>query len=218
MLFDCCYLMPFWFTDFLEYFVQCISHFQCQTHYRADQSSVSKGLGCPQAQWLCSCHLRGHPGCPGQSRAWPCCAHTGDLGISVLTDLTTWEFIWEYVLPARHRWQWQPRAILRGQHHSGEDGVTEGLKSGGRKAQASLSLSQKRVNCMQNNGIFCSFSTKRIFYVPSSYAISNFAFYVNTYPQQQELSQANLNKYSDFGLPGDIIFEQESLPIVAVPQ
>lgn len=71
---------------------------------------------------------------------------------------------------------------------------------------------------MQNNGIFCSFSTKRIFYVPPSYATSNFAFYVNTHPQQQEPSQANLNKYRDFGLPRDIIFEQESLPIVALPQ
>lgn len=121
-------------------------------------------------------------------------------------------------LPARHRWRGNLEQSQAGSTILERTELQKGWESGGREAQASLSLSQKRINCMQNNGIFCSFSTKRIFYVPPSYATSNFAFYVNTHPQQQEPSQANLNKYRDFGLPRDIIFEQESLPIVALPQ
>lgn len=54
---------------------------------------------------------------------------------------------------------------------------------------------------------------QRIFYVPPSYTTSNFASYVKPHPQQQWLSQANLNKQRDFQFLREIISEQENLPL-----
>lgn len=88
-------LIPFSLTNFLKYFLQEVSNYQCRLVTKPPRAKQNcfRVTGAAQAQWPWPCHLSPATllsGCPahtlGSSKAWSSCPQTRDLRISKHTQ------------------------------------------------------------------------------------------------------------------------------------